>query len=75
MNMVNIMDVKEHAANFTKFANYSSDGSDSDYVPMIDPLGPYLFYPPHCFQPTGSKYFNSTVIALVLNDNSLEHDI
>ena len=49
------------------------------YIPVFDPLGPYLFYPQHCYQ---SKYriekefaYNNPVIAYIKTGNTLEEDL
>lgn len=52
------------------------------YFPLIDPLGPYAFFPDHCY-PDGvgekdiesiSKY-NSPNIAIIKTGSSIEDDI
>jgi hypothetical protein len=40
------------------------------YVPMMDPLGPYLFFPSHCY---GSEdKFNSPIIGYVVTGSTFE---
>jgi hypothetical protein len=48
-------------------------------LPVLDPLGPYLFYPPHCYvtdndKKTRNKY-SSPVIGYVRNGNQIEQDM
>ena len=49
------------------------------YVPLLDPLGPYLFYPPHCYQSKRKierhLRFNSPIIAYIKNGNTIEQDL
>jgi len=42
--------------------------SGSKYSPLMDPMGPYFFYPQHCFS-TNADMYNSTVIAYVKQGN------
>lgn len=49
------------------------------YLPVVDPYGPYLFYPSQCQATTeqvsiGRKY-RSSLIAYVRQGNSIENDI
>ena len=37
------------------------------YEPLVDPLGPYYFFPPHCYQKT-NRYV-SPIIAYIPNGN------
>ena len=52
------------------------------YLPLVDPLGPYLFYPSHCY-PDGvggtgfediTKY-NSPIIAVIRTGSSIEQHV
>ena len=48
------------------------------YIPVLDPLGPYLFYPPHCYQGENAakrRRYSSPVIAYVRNGNQIEEDL
>lgn len=62
---------------FMKFTNYSSvieiNETESFYSPLIDPLGPYYFYPPHCFN--DAKKDTSPIIAYVFEGNQIEKDV
>ena len=40
--------------NYTALLDFDLESLEIDvpirtYVPIFDPLGPYLFYPPHCY--------------------------
>ena len=49
------------------------------YVPIFDPLGPYLFYPQHCYQSKRrmDRYgaYNNPVIAYIKTGNAIEEDL
>ena len=52
------------------------------YLPLIDPLGPYAFFPSHCFpQGVGSAdpefidYYNSPNIGYIRTNNTIEADM
>ena len=54
-------------SNFLGYTEYKpafKSGNQVLYNPLIDPLGPYYFFPPHCFQ-TSSKRFSSPIIAYI----------
>ena len=42
------------------------------YVPMLDPMGAYLFYPDHCYGKKRRQLFSSPVIAYVKTGSSVE---
>ena len=60
-----------------KFSNYSSligfNETESFYSPLVDPLGPYYFYPPHCYNKDSDK--KSPIVAYVSEGNQIETDI
>lgn len=43
------------------------------YEPLIDPLGPYYFFPPHCYE--RKNRYNSPVIAYIPSGNQIEQDM
>jgi hypothetical protein len=45
------------------------------YLPMLDFIGPYAFFPSHCYPGSGKLRFNSPVIAYVKTGSSIENDI
>lgn len=53
----------------------SGNALDSaQYISFMDPLGPYFFYPQHCYSNDEDMY-NSTVIAYIKQGNQIEEDL
>ena len=49
---------------FMRYANYTNF-NNSVYVPSLDPLGPYLFFPPQCYADESKGKFGSPIIGYV----------
>jgi len=65
--------------NTTRFSKATNLSSFDHYMPVVDPLGPYLFYPAQCQASSewiriGRKY-RSPLIAYVRQGNQIEQDI
>jgi hypothetical protein len=43
------------------------------YEPLVDPIGPYYFFPPHCYART-NRYV-SPIVAYIPNGNQIEKDM
>lgn len=54
-----------------RYANYTNY-NNSVYVPLLDPLGPYLFFPPQCYATEGSGKFSSPIIGFIQTGSQLE---
>jgi hypothetical protein len=57
-------------------SNYSAAvkiGNITLYEPLLDPFGPYYFFPPHCYARTNR--YASPYIAYVYQGNQIEKDI
>ena len=73
-------DIAEQGAEmipFLEFSNYSTavdvPGVGTLYSPLIDPIGPYYFYPPHCYEK--KNRYNSPVVAYIPQGNQIEADM
>jgi len=45
--------------------NVTTDEEGKDYIPMLDGMGPLMFFPPHCVGLNETLVFESTIIAYV----------
>lgn len=62
---------------FLEFANYSAAISapvvGTLYSPLIDPFGPFYFFPPHCYE--RKNRYNSPIVAYIPQGNQIESDM
>jgi hypothetical protein len=68
------------APNLTaRFTNKTDLFEINTYLPLVDPMGPYLFYPSQCystqFDVDHGKKYRSPLIAYIKQGNQIEEDI
>ena len=59
---------------FTDYAQRVDVGVTKVYTPYADIAGPLFFFPPHCYSKSDLEY-ESPIIAIVRNGNSIEDDV
>ena len=58
---------------YTEYMGKVDIQGQSIYEPLLDPIGPFFFFPDHCYK--RNNRFGSPIIAYVGQDNQIERDM
>ena len=53
-------------------ANVTTDVNKTDYIPMLDVVGPMMFFPPHCVEVKRTMTWASPVIATLKSNSTIQ---
>ena len=59
---------------FTYDVEWMTTSSQKTYMPLVDPAGPFFFFPPHCHPKDGDRW-HSPLIGYFKHGNQIEVDI
>lgn len=72
LSFSSLSDQSEKLRDFMVNANVTTDVDKQDYIPMLDALGPMMFFPPHCVEVKRLMTWASPVIATIKSDSIIQ---
>ena len=72
VNLKGVINKKDNLDKFMLNGGVSTPANSTDYIPMLDEKGPFMFFPPHCVALPDAFIHESPIIGYIKSNSTIQ---